>query len=384
MEALIINFDEISQRIMTLSTTITNRWQEEIKEKLQLDNQLVIPVDFAERRTMLIARSLIEDVHDDLQAWSADMGNWMRSQQVPFSSILRSYQLFRNVFWSVVRPALPYWALSQQEIHFLERRIGESIDEGLYWSVYYFEQLVNEELSQKEETISYLHNDKLTILGKLAASMAHELRNPLCAIEGFLKLIRESTQGNAELESYIEVIMHEFENLHRQITGFLSFSKKPILDEVFKQVNLRSLFEVVEMLITPRLIAENIQFEQDIQSCSLYCYEEGLKQVLVNLFNNAIDAVRGRTDKRVAIISRCMPDHVQIIVQNNGEPIPPDIVEKLFQPFFTTKDNGTGIGLSICKNIIEKHHGTIRCESGPNLTRFFITIPYNHDYSPLL
>ncbi|MDR9892940.1 hypothetical protein O7047_22315, partial [Pseudenterobacter timonensis] len=96
-----------------------------------------------------------------------------------------------------------------------------------------------------------------------------ELRNPLCAIEGFLKLISESTQEQAQLQTYIQVVMHEFENLHRQITGFLSFSKKPILDEIFKTVQVEQLLAEVETLITPRLVGENIRFEKQVHSCAL-------------------------------------------------------------------------------------------------------------------
>ncbi|WP_019123495.1 sensor histidine kinase [Brevibacillus massiliensis] len=371
----LLNLEEISEKIITLNPTITERWLHEVKEKMI---EVTIPIEFAEGRTILIARSLVEDVQAELQAWSLDMGVWLRAKHYPLSSILRSFQLFRNVFWNVLRPALPSLTLTQQETIYLEKRIGEAIDESLYWAVYHFEQLVNAELTQKEETITYLHNDKLTILGKLAANMAHELRNPLCAIEGFLKLIQESTQGQKDLESYIHVIMHEFDNLHRQITGFLSFSKKPILDEVFKKVDLKQLLNEVEVLITPRLIAENIILERDIDDCSLYCYQEGLKQVLVNLFNNAIEAVQLRADKRIRIISCCTDEKVTIVVENNGEQIPDEIVGQLFHPFFSTKDNGTGIGLSICKNIIEKHNGTIRCQSSAESTKFTITIPHLH------
>lgn len=374
LESVVINVEELTKKILSMSPRITAEWLREIEEHDVFP--LSIPRNYAEKRTTLIARSLVENVDTAMQAWALEMSEWMRSQRYPFSAVLRMYQLYRSVFWDVLRPSLTDWNLSQDEILFLEKRIGHAMDESVYWATYHYEQLINQELTQKEETISFLHNDKLTILGKVAANMAHELRNPLCAIEGFLKLIGESTKDQAKLQSYIGVIMHEFENLHRQITGFLSFSKKPILDEVYKETSLDKLLNEVEMLITPRLVGENVLLHKDIApSCTLFCYEEGLKQVLLNLLNNAIDAVAKQTDKQIRIVATCKDGKLSLIVENNGEAVPREILNELFQPFFTTKHDGTGIGLSICKNIIEKHKGAIHCESNADITRFIITLP---------
>ncbi len=374
LKTVTMNVEEITQKILMMSPTITAQWLQEVAEHALFP--LSIPRDFAEKRTTLIARSLIEKVDSDMQALTWEMSEWMRSQRYPFSAILRMYQLYRSVFWDVLRSSLTEWKLTQDDILFLEDRIGHAMDESVYWTTYYYEQLINRELTQKEETISYLHNDKLTILGKIAANMAHELRNPLCAIEGFLKLIGESTREQAKLQTYLDVIMHEFESLHRQINGFLSFSKKPILDEVHKETSLDKLLNDVELLITPRLVGENVMFHKDIsEPYTLYCYEEGLKQVLLNLLNNAIDAVSTKVDKQIQISAARKRAKLLLIVENNGEPIPKEILDNLFQPFFTTKHNGTGIGLSICKNIIEKHKGNIMCESNTDRTRFIISLP---------
>lgn len=385
VDMVTINLRKISEKMMELVPVITEEWLKVISETM--DTSFTIPYEMAQQRSVIIARSLVSDVEIELQAWAKNVGCYYRSKQLPLSTLLRVSQLYRNVFWSVVRPVLPQGMLSREKLYTLKRRIGENMDRGLSWSVYFYEQQVNQELSKKEETINLLHTDRLAILDKLAASMAHELRNPLCAIEGFLKLIRETTKGQPEVEHYVDVIMHEFNTLHRQISGFLSFSRKPILDEVFKIVDFQSLLKDVELLIMPRCKAENISFERDVEPCQLYCYEDGLKQALVHLFHNAADALQRTKEKRIAITAKAENQTLYITVENNGEPIPSNLFEMLYQPFFSTKDNSPGIGLSICKNIIDKHNGTICCESKPDLTKFLITIPLqqnqmNSSFSP--
>ncbi len=373
LDTVPFDLSEVSKKIHSLVPTITTMWLTQIKEIVVPPFSL--PKAFAEQRSILLARSLSEDITKEIEADSMELSSWLRSQKFPFSSILRVYQQYRTTFWKVVRPALTSWQLSQEGILYLERHLGKVMDESTYWAVYHYEQLMNHELVKKEETISYLHDDKLTVLGKLAANMAHELRNPLCAIEGFLKLIQESTSGQKELESYIQVITHEFEYLNRQITGFLSFSKKPIINEAFALLKIEDLMSEVEQLLKPRLLGESVDFHKIVEPCEIYGYEEGLKQVIVNLLNNAIDAVQFHHNKLIQITSRRLREHVVIVVENKAEMIPPDIIENLFQPFFTTKQNGTGIGLSICKNIVEKHNGTIACESTADATRFIVTLP---------
>lgn len=365
--------EEISLIIRSLASTITKSWFASMQE-----NELSavhIPLSFADQFTILFARSLVEDVRRDLQAAAKENSRSLLSHPYPFSSLLRIYQCYRTSFWQAVHPAFNRWNLNQESFLYLERSLGSKLDEIMHYSIFYFEQLLHQELEKKEETINDLHNDKLAILGKMAANMAHELRNPLCAMEGFLKLIKESANGQEELQSYIEVIMHEFSSLNRQITGFLSFSKKPLVTDVTEIILIDELIADVECLLAPRLVNENITLEKHVQRCIVKGTKEGLKQVLLNLLNNAIDALQPYKEKQIRLYATADMNQVEIGVENNSEMIPDEVRSKLFQPFFTTKANGTGIGLSICKNIIEKHNGSISCESSPEVTRFIISLP---------
>ncbi|AYB41314.1 HAMP domain-containing sensor histidine kinase [Brevibacillus laterosporus] len=373
----LLTYEQISKFLVTLVPTITDKWLDEL-EDLFHPYRVTLPRHLAEKPCYLISLLLIRDVYEeDIRESSHDIGNWFWSEKLPLSLALKTFQILYHVYMGEIQSNIPLHLISSEELSSMEKRLKILIDEALYQAVHNYEDLVQNELSEKEETISYLHNDKLEMLDKIAANMAHELRNPLCAIEGFLKLILESTNGNHVLENYVQVVLHEFDSFHRQITGFLSFCKKPILDEIYKKVSLTDLLHEVEILLTPRLHAENVTLIMRMEPCDLNCYKEGLSQVLIHLLNNAIDAVSSNVYKHVQVSTYKHTDSLTIMVENNGEEIPQDLVEKLFQPFFSTKDDNTGIGLSICKNIIEKHNGSIYCESNSTATRFFIRLPYD-------
>ncbi|RNB87835.1 sensor histidine kinase [Brevibacillus fluminis] len=365
--------EELSHRIGFLATTVTKNWFASLRE-----NELPygeISVDVANHFTHLLARSLLADTETEFHQHARESSRLFWSERFPLSTIVRIYQCYRYAFWHVVRPLLPGACLSQETHLFVESHLTKTMDDAIAHSIHFYEETMKRHREYQEELITELHHDKLTILGKMAANMAHELRNPLCAIEGFLKLIKESVEGKADLKSYVEVVMHEFSSLNRQITGFLSFSKKPLLTDVTELVSIEELVDDVECLLIPRLLNDNISYEKQIVPYVVAGNKEEFKQVLLNLLNNAIDAVHDSSDKQIRLVVTPKADRVMLAIENNSEMIPADVLGKLFQPFFTTKANGTGIGLSICKNIIEKHKGTIHCESASNITRFVVSLP---------
>lgn len=365
--------EELSHKIGFLATTVTKNWFASMREhELPFGD---IPLDTANHFTHLLARSLVADIESEFHQHARESSRLFLSQRYPFSSLLRVFHCYRNAFWHVVRPVLHSAGFSQETLLSIESRLAKTMEEAIYRSIYYYEESMQRELEKKEELLSDLHHDKLTILGKMAANMAHELRNPLCAIEGFLKLIKESAEGRTDLVSYVEVIMHEFTSLNRQITGFLSFSKKPLSTDVTELVSIEELVDDVECLLIPRLVNDNISLVKNIAACTVVGSKEELKQVLLNLLNNAIDAVYSHPNKQIRLLASVEVDHVSLAIENHAEMIPEEIRAKLFQPFFTTKTTGTGIGLSICKNLVEKHKGTIRCESTATVTRFIISLP---------
>lgn len=237
-----------------------------------------------------------------------------------------------------------------------------------------YNTITKELLSGQEQTITELHEARLTIIGKMAASMAHEIRNPLTAILGFLKILRNqiSIQNYQKINSYLDTIESELLSIQMQIAGFLSFSKKDTIEEGFEEVSSTSIIDNVLALISPRLVNDNIELIfQESEDIKLKVQKIDIQQVLSNILNNSLDALSEKdSEKSLMITSRLEEDEFLIIISNNGPEIPPEIKDSLFIPFVTNKKDGTGLGLAICKQIMTKNKGDVTFDSSPNETSF--------------
>ncbi|MDQ0192857.1 sensor histidine kinase [Paenibacillus wynnii] len=234
-----------------------------------------------------------------------------------------------------------------------------------------------EVLNEKDSKIDKLHDDRLNLIGKMASSMAHEIRNPLTSIAGFLKLIRHdiSNRKQSNLDKYIDVIDEEFTSINMHITGFLSFSRNNAFQEKKTEVSVTEVIHSTLYLLNPRLNNENIMltinFENDY---FIYIQKISIQQVISNIVSNAIDSLIDiKTDRAIRI--ECFQDeeNINIHIVNNGPNISEEIKHSLFLPFITNKENGTGLGLAICKELMIKNNGNIDFESNESETNFMLS-----------
>lgn len=226
-------------------------------------------------------------------------------------------------------------------------------------------------LSNKNKQIDHLHEQKITVMGEMAAGMAHEIRNPLASIKGFAQLINhrlcEPVIKVNELRAYLDITIKEIDALNGLVTDFLILSRKGDSPK-----NDSKIFNVIEVLHRVNNIVNQLILSDDITLNVDYPQEElltlgnasQLEQVFLNIMKNSIDAftsVRSCLD----IIAATDQVHNEIILKfmDNGEGIPPDLLNRIYDPFFTTKAKGTGIGLSICRQLIEMYGGRIAIES---------------------
>ncbi|MHB1013051.1 MAG: GAF domain-containing protein [Desulfobacteria bacterium] len=212
-----------------------------------------------------------------------------------------------------------------------------------------------------------VQSEKLMALGEMAARIAHEIKNPLTAIGGFARRIASPPAGGGthSLERYAQIILKEVERLERIINETLYFSREMV--SAFRIVNLNvEIREVLSMFreeLEEARISAVIDLSPDLPSIS--ADPDQIRQVVWNLVSNAIQAMGGSGILTVAthIADPTEEDGVVLEVSDTGGGIPRDVVHNIFNPFFTTKAKGTGLGLPIIHAIVEKHGGAIHLDN---------------------
>jgi signal transduction histidine kinase len=216
--------------------------------------------------------------------------------------------------------------------------------------------------------------EAMASLGNLTAGLAHEIRNPLNAAVLQLELLQRSTQRleDAALKDRISgrvaIVREEIERLNRLLDDFLNLAKPRAIE--LTEVDLRQVVAEVAALQDPAAKQAGIEIRTRIEEGPLLAHGNAamLKQVLVNLVVNAIDAMRERGRGRIEIgCYNKSETRVELSVEDTGPGIPDEIAGRLFVPFVTSKEAGTGLGLTIVKRIIDRHGGTIQVASGREL-----------------
>jgi signal transduction histidine kinase len=258
-------------------------------------------------------------------------------------------------------------------------------------------QTRNDELTRANRSIyqmqkQLLHSNELAAIGQLAATVAHELGTPLHSVFGHLQLLLVESGLSEDARRRLSIMQSQLERLINSIRQLLNTTRYPETD--FDWIELNVILDDLCVLFSPETIAKQITVvkELDPNLPKLLASHSQMQGVFLNLIDNAIDELSGggtlriRTKRTTLPIDASFPareeaaktDWVEVTVQDNGRGIPPDQIQKIFEPFFTSKDpgQGSGLGLSICRDIVQRHGGTISVES--RLTegsRFIVRLP---------
>jgi two-component system sensor histidine kinase HydH len=203
----------------------------------------------------------------------------------------------------------------------------------------------------------------LATLGETVSSVAHEIKNMLIPIRGFLRRIRENQSPGAKVASYLEIVDQESAKLEKMVKDMLSFGRLAPLKK--EEVEIKSLVEDMQRVMVEEFrdngVALVCRCQEGITKASLD--REKVRQALANLLQNALQA--SPKGKEVRLLVQNGPGVLQMTVEDEGAGIPQEHLDRIFQPFFTTKHQGTGLGLAITHQIVQAHGGHIRVESSP-------------------
>ncbi|AHF06392.1 kinase [Desulfitobacterium metallireducens DSM 15288] len=228
-------------------------------------------------------------------------------------------------------------------------------------------------LKESLETVEKL--ERLNLIDKMAATVAHEVRNPLTTIKGFLQLIKNK-QPDPENVEYYNIMISEINRANSIIAEFLSMSRNK--ETIMKRGNIENVITSILPLIEADVIYNNMQLSTDFRKVpDILLNEQEITQLVLNLARNGIEAMAEGGCLTLKIYQD--GNEVILLIADEGSGIEQEVLDKMGTPFFTTKEKGTGLGLVVCNSIIERHNAKLQIQSSVNGSSFEVhfTVPTN-------
>jgi two-component system, sporulation sensor kinase E len=237
----------------------------------------------------------------------------------------------------------------------------------------FFDPAVEREVRREKQVLT---NEKQASIEELSATIAHEIRNPIAAAKSLVQQMGEDPQSVENIE-YAKVAMDELDRVDRRVSHLLKYAKEE--DYVFAHVNLAGVVDAALTQLKSALEGAKVQVARNyIVGPTVWADAEKLQQVFGNIIDNAIDAMANVPETRRIdlFIENGAPKNVVVVVRDTGCGIAEEKRVKIFNPFFTTKESGTGLGMAIAKKIVDAHQGQITVESAEGRgSEFRVTLP---------
>ncbi|MFC5470171.1 ATP-binding protein [Cohnella suwonensis] len=236
-------------------------------------------------------------------------------------------------------------------------------------------QVIIRDISERKKNEELMINsEKLYVAGQLAAGIAHEIRNPLTSLKGFLQLIASGRKNNS---SYYDIMNAELDRIEDIVSELLMLSKPQVYDLAYQ--DMRVMMRDTVTLLETQANLHNISIEAEYGTDPLWIYgvENQVKQVFINVIKNAIEAMIDGGAIRIKLSRES--DGVYVRIRDEGPGIDDDQLAKMGQPFYTTKERGTGLGLMVSYKIVDNHQGKIDVKSQLGIgTLFEIMLPFRY------
>ncbi|MCC3377343.1 ATP-binding protein [Cohnella sp. REN36] len=211
-----------------------------------------------------------------------------------------------------------------------------------------------------------IRSEKLSVVGQLAAGVAHEIRNPLTALKGFTQLLHRNAAADGK---YFEIMMAELDRINYIVGEFMVLSKPHHRPEQ-KTEDLHDILNGIVPIVDTQAILNNVEIAivpPPVGGTTVRCDVNQIKQVLINLLKNAIEAMPDGGRIEVRYVHDPHKGEVTVRIEDDGPGIPPELLQRLGEPFFTTKEKGAGLGLMVCYKIVESHGGRLAIRNRPTV-----------------
>jgi two-component system sensor histidine kinase HydH len=227
--------------------------------------------------------------------------------------------------------------------------------------------LIDRELSARKRAedarLQLERSQKLSLVGQIAAGMAHEIKNPLASIKGAVEILGDESTSASEKHEFRQIVIKEIKRIDRSVTNFLEFAR-PAKTEP-RRFNLSDAVRDAVRQMSAQAKKQGITIVEDVEGpLHVNGDQEKIHQVLLNLIINAIDASDPENSIDVGLRADQAAGSVVLTVRDSGAGLPAQQAERAFEPFFSSKPSGTGLGLAVAKSIVERHGGTIAIAPG--------------------
>lgn len=358
LQSLTLSINHMSRELQESFETIMNdkKYREQILNSLPVG--IVTSDGGNENFTLnLAARELLEKDDGEFIDIVRESGN----QNTVFWDKMLSMNIFQNV-------KVPFHIHGKEHFFLVSQTQLWNRDSHVIGKIFYFLDITETEKLEKK-----MHQtEKLALVGELSAGAAHEIRNPLAVIDGFLTLMIQSLPKEDKERFHLPLLKKELERINSIIEEMLMLTK-PSAPELHG-VYLEDIIQDILPLIKGSSDNNNIDFHINLDKTKLLLDTKQIKQVVHNLIRNSMEAMEEKGT--ISIKSYIDKNVYTVLIQDNGQGIPEKMQSTLFDPFQTSKELGTGLGLTIAQRILDNHNGKLELESTSNEgTSFLLKFP---------
>ncbi len=289
----------------------------------------------------------------------ADINFWARLDLVELTRSLNENGMVNNLECIFREKS------GETNIGLFSAQIMPSGDEGLILGV------VNDISERKRLEEEMFRLERMNLIGEMAAGIGHEIRNPMTTIRGFLQILMEKQEcGN--FREYFNLMIEELDRANSIITEYLSLARNKAVSK--KCFNLNNILKALYPLIQADAIRIDMYVHMALGDIpDLLLDEKEVRQLILNMVRNGLEAMA--PGGKITIKTFMDRNNVVLAIQDQGAGIGQEALKKMGTPFFTTKDSGTGLGLAVCNSIALRQNASIRVETGPGGTTFFVDFP---------